>query len=50
MKLNKKLVVISGLLATVSAMAAGSISWRPPQDVKYTNLKVLPKNISSRKL
>lgn len=47
---NKKLLVISGWLAAVSAMAAGGIAGQPPQTVKYTNLKVLPKNISSRQL
>ena len=42
-------MVISGLLATVSAVAVGAISGQP-QTVRYTNLKVLPKNISSRQL
>ncbi|MBV8390045.1 MAG: c-type cytochrome [Mucilaginibacter sp.] len=45
----RKILMIPGLLACVviSAIAATA---RPKEDVKYTNLKVLPKNISSKDL
>jgi hypothetical protein len=48
-RLNKKLLV-AGLLAITGAGAALSAATSKKDDVKYTNLKVLPKNISSREL
>ncbi len=48
MKINKKLAVIIILTATVTLTAAATIS--NPEQVRYTNLKVLPKNISSKEL
>lgn len=50
MKLNKKLISVLGLLAAASAIGANALSGQPPQTVVYTNLKVLPKNISSKQL
>jgi len=47
-KINKKLAVILILTATVTLTAAATIS--DPEPVRYTNLKVLPKNISSKEL
>ena len=48
MKLNKKLIVIAMLAATASVTAAAAL--KDPEPVHYTNLKVLPKNISSKEL
>lgn len=49
MKLNKKLaVIISGTLCIT--IASGAALRTPPEPVHYTNLKVLPKNISSKEL
>ena len=48
MKLNKAFIVIAGLSAFISVTVAATISQK--EDVKYTNLKVLPKNISSKQL
>jgi len=48
MKMNKKFAVIIGLVAVVSmSVAAGSGKQEEPN---YENLKVLPKNISSKDL
>lgn len=48
MKMNKKLAVIIGFGAVVSiSIAAGS---GKPEEPHYENLKVLPKNISSKVL
>jgi hypothetical protein len=49
-KLNKKLLMAGLLAITVSAGAALSAAGSKTETVKYTNLKVLPKNISSRDL
>ncbi|MES2275620.1 MAG: c-type cytochrome [Bacteroidota bacterium] len=46
MRINKKLVVIVTLGAIVVITAAAT----KPEPARYTNLKVLPKNISSRDL
>jgi hypothetical protein len=48
MKINKKLAVIITLTGMVVATASATIY--KPESVKYTNLKVLPKNISSKEL
>ncbi len=48
MKINKKLAVIITLATTVTITAAATIDHTEP--VRYTNLKVLPKNISSKVL
>lgn len=48
MKWNKKLLVISALAGSVFMLAAASPP--APDQRKYTNLKVLPKNISSHDL
>ncbi len=48
MKVNKKLAVIVVLAATVTIGASATAFKK--QDVQYTNLKVLPKNISSKEL
>jgi len=48
MKLNRKLAVIVVLAATASVTAAATL--KDPEPVHYTNLKVLPKNISSKEL
>jgi len=47
-KINKKLAVIITLATTVTITAAATIDHTEP--VRYTNLKVLPKNISSKVL
>ena len=47
--LPRKLVVIAGLSATV-LVAVAAIKPGGPPETKYKNLKVLPKNISSKKL
>lgn len=48
MKMNKKFAIIIGLGAVVSiSIAAGS---GKPEEPHYENLKVLPKNISSKDL
>ncbi|MCR8557595.1 c-type cytochrome [Mucilaginibacter sp. BJC16-A38] len=49
-KLNKKLVVIAALAGTVTTVAAFTIVKPVKQDTAYKNLKVLPKNISSKEL
>jgi hypothetical protein len=49
-KLNKKLSIIMALAATVTAGASFTEASPKKPDVQYTNLKVLPKNISSRDL
>ena len=48
MKTNKKLIVIISLVATVVITAAATSDKSEP--IQYTNLKVLPKNISSHDL
>jgi hypothetical protein len=48
MKMNKKFAIIIGLVAVISiSIAAGS---GKPDESHYENLKVLPKNISSKDL
>jgi Photosynthetic reaction centre cytochrome C subunit len=49
MFLTRKLIIITGLSATV-LVAVAAIKPGGPPDIKYKNLKVLPKNISSKKL
>jgi hypothetical protein len=49
MSLLRKFFVITGLSATV-LVAVAAIKPGGPPDIKYKNLKVLPKNISSKKL
>jgi hypothetical protein len=49
MALPGKFFVITGLSATV-LFAVAAIKPGSPPDIKYKNLKVLPKNISSKKL
>lgn len=46
MKLKKQWLVITGFAVAVGICVAAT----PPAPVKYVNLKVLPKNISSREL
>jgi hypothetical protein len=48
MKINRKLSIILLLAAPITIVAASSAS-RPPAE-KYVNLKVLPKDISSKDL
>jgi hypothetical protein len=48
MKIYKKLTVVAALVATVGITAAASIN--KTEAPHYTNLKVLPKDISSREL
>ncbi|MDB5117502.1 MAG: c-type cytochrome [Mucilaginibacter sp.] len=48
MKANSKFMVIITLAAIVTISAAATIS--NPEPVHYSNLKVLPKNISSKEL
>ena len=48
MKLNKQLITVCCLAAGVIIMAAATSA--TPDPPKYTNLKVLPKNISSHDL
>src|SRR5271156_2673336 len=50
MKLNKKFSVIGVLALTIAAGASLSMAKPKKADVLYTNLKVLPKNISSHDL
>ncbi|HXB30314.1 MAG TPA: c-type cytochrome [Puia sp.] len=49
MSLSRKFIVITGLSAMVVVAVAGTKPGGPPE-AKYKNLKVLPKNISSKKL
>jgi Photosynthetic reaction centre cytochrome C subunit len=49
MSSSRKFFVITGLSATV-LVAVAAIKPGGPPDAKYKNLKVLPKNISSKKL
>lgn len=49
MKVNRKLAIITALGAVVAVTVAAT-PCTPPQPVRYTNLKVLPKDISSRDL
>jgi cytochrome c553 len=49
MKLNKKLAVIVSVGLSITVASAASLRTSPEQP-KYTNLKVLPKNISSKEL
>lgn len=48
MKVNRKLVVILTLAGMVAITSVAAIS--APEPPKYSNLKVLPKNISSKEL
>ena len=50
MKLDRKLAVILGLGCIASLSAAASLNYMPKEDIKYTNLKVLPKDVSSKEL
>jgi len=50
MKLNKKFSVIGVLAITIATGASLSMAKPQKADVLYTNLKVLPKNISSHDL
>jgi len=45
MKVNRKFSVIGGLALVVSISVAATVK---PDEPKYTNLKVLPKNVSSK--
>jgi len=47
MKINKKFIVIGSFVALVTVCTAATVKKNEPL---YTNLKVLPKNISSRDL
>jgi len=47
--MNRKLLVIAGLAAATVTLAAATVN-RNPEPVKYTNLKVLPNDISSHDL
>lgn len=49
MKMNKKFAVVLAL-GTVVFITVAATTRTPPEPVQYTNLKVLPKNISSRDL
>jgi hypothetical protein len=49
MKINRKFYIILLLTVTVSAVASATIS-KQADEPQYVNLKVLPKNISSRDL
>ena len=49
MRINRKFSIISALAATVTVMASATIS-KPADAPQYVNLKVLPKNISSKDL
>jgi hypothetical protein len=49
-KLNKKFSIITVLSVIVTAAASFTAASPKRPDVQYTNLKVLPKNISSRDL
>jgi hypothetical protein len=49
MKINRKFSIIVALAATVTVMASATIS-KPADVPQYVNLKVLPKNISSKDL
>jgi hypothetical protein len=49
MKLTRRLIVITGLSVTVFAAVAAIKPENPPGD-KFKNLRVLPKNISSKDL
>jgi hypothetical protein len=49
-KINKKLFVITGLAAVVLIATAATSVKPAPVPGGYTNLKVLPKNISSKEL
>lgn len=50
MKINKKFSIILALAATVTIGASFTAVKPKAADVQYTNLKVLPKNISSKEL
>lgn len=49
MKINRKFLIILLLTVTVSVMASATIL-KSEKEEKYVNLKVLPKNISSKDL
>ncbi|WP_214072766.1 c-type cytochrome [Mucilaginibacter sp. dw_454] len=49
MKLNKKAAVILGGVLSIT-IASGAALRTPPEPAHYTNLKVLPKDISSKEL
>jgi len=48
MRINKKILVITALFAAAAIIATAAKSADPPE--KFTNLKVLPKDISSKDL
>jgi hypothetical protein len=48
--INKKLLVTFGLLSVVVFMAMSPAKQQEKEKPKYTNLKVLPKNISEKQL
>jgi len=49
-KISKKIAVIAGLVGVVSIGATATPSKPKKQEGQYVNLKVLPKNISSKDL
>src|SRR5580704_16690402 len=50
MKINLKLLVIASLGIIVVPAAAATSATKPKEDEAYVNLKVLPKDISSKDL
>jgi hypothetical protein len=50
MKINRKFSIILLLAVTISVMASATISKSSDDTPQYVNLKVLPKNISSKDL
>jgi hypothetical protein len=48
--INKKILVTFGLLSVVGFMAMSPAKQQEKEKPKYTNLKVLPKNISEKQL
>jgi hypothetical protein len=48
--INKKILVTFGLLSVVGFMAMSPAKQQEKEKPKYTNLKVLPKNISDKQL
>lgn len=49
MRKHTRTYEVIGLMVALTATAAGGISWLAPTE-KYTNLKVLPRNITSKDL
>ena len=50
MKINKKVLVIITLCAAVTVVTTAAKTASPPPDEHYTNLQVLPKDISAKDL